>query len=220
MIPIIYEIPYLFLLIILMGYAWRSVYEKIDRRTSNQLISQNTTNLIYALTMTGMSFVPFNMIYVANTIGFFIHDLVIIQRIHSIDSLRKCIRPMILHHILTIHGVCCAYVGFHREVIMYLFYSFELSNLLLFVSYHFHKVHPEWKNTNLILLCFQFIVYSYLRVGKFGYDMVTIFADEWNHASMFFRGELLLLSTVGIIWTNSLGRRLVSKIKEDFEKVQ
>jgi hypothetical protein len=219
MIQIIYEIPYLFPLVILMGYAWRSVYDEFDKRISKPLISQNMTNATHAMTMVALSFIPFNMIYVASTVGFFIHDIIIIQRIHQIDTWRKGVNPIIIHHILAIHGVCCAYFGFHRDVILYLFHSFELSNIILYVSYHFHKVRPEWKNTNLILLCIQFVVYSYLRLGRFVYDMSTRFADDWNGASLFFRGELVLLSMVGIIWSYSLGRKLIAKIKEDFEKV-
>jgi len=111
--------------------------------------------------------------------------------------------PMTIHHIIAI------IIGFYiiNDYLRYenfaLYYITYLSNIFIYISYHFIKRFPNYKLLNNILLIIQTIVYSYFRV----YILTLFLYNNLNtllSASVVDKIMMGLIYMLGIVWSGKL----------------
>jgi hypothetical protein len=72
--------------------------------------------------------------------------------------------PMTIHHIISIIAAFYIINDHLRYEIFAIYYITYLSNIFIYVSYHFIKKFKEYKLLNNFILIIQTIVYSYFRI--------------------------------------------------------
>lgn len=217
-----FEIPFLLLFIPLFGVMWQNVHKAINSRFANIQISHNITNFIHALSVVLFTSIATSrshyLSFIVSSSAFFAYDIWMIGKMRNLDKFRIWANPMVIHHLMCIHGLWNVYIGEHREALLFIFGTLEGSNLLLYISYYFIKKHPEYTNTRLLLLYSQFLAYGYLRLWKFPVQILAVYYDELITTSYLQQTKIVLLYILGLVWTTSLGRKLIGHIKEDLNK--
>jgi hypothetical protein len=110
---------------------------------------------------------------------------------------------------MTIHHIIAIIIGFYiiNDYLRYenfaLYYITYLSNIFIYISYHFIKRFPNYKLLNNILLIIQTIVYSYFRV----YILTLFLYNNLNtllSASVVDKIMMGLIYMLGIVWSGKL----------------
>jgi len=136
----------------------------------------------------------------------YIFDTYLIYK-HSKTFFRFIKNPMTIHHIISIiaaFNIINDHLRYENFAIYYITY---LSNIFIYVSYHFIQKFPNYILINNIFLIIQTIVYSYFRVY-----ILTLFLYHNFHTlllcSPFDKLMVGLIYILGIIWSSKLYYKL------------
>ena len=144
------------------------------------------------------------MVYVTHiSIGFYIYDLIYLFTtvLKFKDKLGQQL-PYFIHHIITITILHGSLYNVYFLTITDGYYILEMSNMMLYTSYHIHK---EYKNYKLIYVTdfIQLIWYSYYRIIRilvFSYEIIDEILEQ--KASMCIM--LFIIYLMGVSWSYKL----------------
>ena len=108
-----------------------------------------------------------------------------------------------IHHILTIIVWYNTMYNGKKQILWEGYYILEKSNIMLYVSYHFHK---EYKNNKVLLYVtdfIQLIFYSYYRVIVILFYMYSVRYEIYEEG-LIFTASLALIYLMGIVWSYKL----------------
>jgi len=130
-------------------------------------ISKNIIHFIHALIFILCHNYNSDMVYITHvSIGFYTYDLIYLCTTIIKDKSKATQNVgYILHHVITVNILCYSLYSVYSVSILHAFYTLEMSNLMLYISYHIHKEHKNYKliyTTDFI----QLIWYSYHRIIK------------------------------------------------------
>ena len=111
--------------------------------------------------------------------------------------------PYMIHHILTIIVWYNTMYNGKKQILWEGYYILEKSNIMLYVSYHFHK---EYKNNKVLLYVtdfIQLIFYSYYRVIVILFYMYSVRYEIYEEG-LIFTASLALIYLMGIVWSYKL----------------
>lgn len=186
---------------------WHFSFHLINKYHKHHDVSKNINHLIHALLFVLFhKTIKLNMIpYLIDlSIGFYIYDVFFIFYKLALEK-EKLIRhvPYLIHHSLAFFGLVLAKNVELQNYTLTYYYLLEYSNFMIYISYHINKRYPEYKNLLLVSQCFQYIWYSYFRIGQFiiyTTQISDIILEQ--HISIFL--VLLLLFSMGLIWSYNL----------------
>jgi hypothetical protein len=130
-------------------------------------VSKNIIHFIHALIFIFCHNYESDMVYTTHiSIGFYTYDLIyLFVSILKDKSKASQHASYIVHHLITVRILYYSLYSIYSSLILNAFYTLELSNTMLYISYHIHK---EYKNHKLIYSTdfIQLIWYSYYRIIK------------------------------------------------------
>jgi hypothetical protein len=111
--------------------------------------------------------------------------------------------PMTIHHIISIIAGLYIINDHLRYEIFAIYYITYLSNIFIFVSYHFIKTMPTYKLLNNVILIIQMLVYCYYRI----YILSTYLYDEYDKILLLSLHDAVFIGLIyimGIVWSCKL----------------
>jgi len=111
--------------------------------------------------------------------------------------------PYMIHHILSIIIWYNTLYNGKKQILWEGYYILEKSNIMLYVSCHFHK---EYKNNKQLLYVtdfIQLIFYSYYRVIEMLFYLYNI-RYEIHEEGLIFTTSVALIYLMGIVWSYKL----------------
>ena len=131
------------------------------------------------------------MIYITNvTIGFYIYDLIYLTRLilKSSNSLKRH-DSYIIHHIVGIKILYCSLYNPHVASTWKGYNILEISNIMLYVSYHIHK---EYKNNKELLYIIDLSYFLYSSRNQIYEQTTTI------------NVSIVIIYLMGLFWSCKL----------------
>jgi len=186
---------------------WHISFSAINQLHKHHDISKNINHFIHALLFVVFykTLPIYTIPYIIDlSIGFYIYDVFFIFYKLLIQQ-EKLMRhlPYIFHHSLAFFGLFVAKDIRIQNYTLNYYYLLEYSNFMIYISYHIHKKYAEYKNLIIVSECFQYIWYSYFRIGRFLMYTAQISDIIFEqHISMFL--VLVLLFSMGLIWSYNL----------------
>jgi len=167
-------------------------------------VSKNIIHFIHGLIFIACHDYKTDMIYVTHiSMGFYIYDLIYLctSIVKVKDKVSKQV-PYIVHHIITTKILYTSLYNSYFLSILKGYYIFEMSNMMLYISYHIHK---EYKNDKLIFVTdfIQLIWYSYFRIFKillFSYSV----RDQIFEQTIILQIMLFIIYLMGVSWSYNL----------------
>jgi hypothetical protein len=145
------------------------------------------------------------MIYITNvTIGFYIYDLIYltILILKSSNSLKHH-ASYIIHHILAIKILYCSLYNPYIALTWKGYHILEMSNIMLYVSYHIHKEYKNNKNLIYIADFTELIWYSYYRIIDLSYFLYSI-RNQIYEQTIAIYVSVVIIYLMGIVWSYKL----------------
>jgi hypothetical protein len=145
------------------------------------------------------------MIYITNvTIGFYIYDLIYltILILKSSNSLKHH-ASYIIHHILAIKILYCSLYNPYIASTWKGYHILEMSNIMLYVSYHIHKEYKNNKNLIYIADFTELIWYSYYRIIDLSYFLYSI-RNQIYEQTIAIYVSVVIIYLMGIVWSYKL----------------
>jgi hypothetical protein len=167
-------------------------------------VSKNIIHFIHGLIFIVCHNYKNDMIYITHvSIGFYIYDLfyLITTSLKVEDKLSRN-APYIVHHIITIKILYSSLYNVYFLLILNGYYIFEMSNMMLYISYHIRK---EYENEKLIFATdfIQLIWYSYFRIIKILLFCYSV-SYEIYEQTIISQIMLLIVYLMGISWSYKL----------------
>ena len=176
-------------------------------------VSKNIIHFIHGLIFIACHNYNTDMIYITHvSIGFYIYDLIYLFTyvLKCKDKVKQQL-PYIFHHIITINILYFSLYNVYFVSILNGYYIFEMSNMMLYISYHIHK---EYKNQKLIFITdfIQLIWYSYFRIFKilsFSYDV----RYEIYEQTTILKIMLFIIYLMGLSWSYNLSIKNINNFR-------
>jgi hypothetical protein len=111
--------------------------------------------------------------------------------------------PYMIHHILSIIVWYNTLYNGKKQMLWEGYYILEKSNIMLYISYHFHKEYKNNKELLYVTDFIQLIFYSYYRVIVILFYMYGIRYEIYEEG-LIFTISLALIYLMGIIWSYKL----------------
>ena len=154
-----------------------------------------------------------DMTYITHvSIGFYIYDLIYLFTyvLKCKDKVTQQL-PYIFHHIITVKILYSSLYNVYFLSILNGYYIFEMSNMMLYISYHIHKEH---KNNKLIFITdfIQLIWYSYFRLFKilsFCYGI----RYEIYEQTIILQIMLFIVYLMGLSWSYNLAIKNINNFR-------
>jgi hypothetical protein len=168
-------------------------------------VSKNILNVINCFIFILSHTYNNEMIYITNvTIGFYIYDLIYLTRLilKSSNSLKHH-ASYIIHHILAIKILYSSLYNPYIASTWKGYHILEISNIMLYVSYHIHK---EYKNNNNLIYIADFtelIWYSYYRIIDLSYFLYSI-RNQIYEQTITVYVSVALIYLMGLVWSYKL----------------
>ena len=167
-------------------------------------IKNNLFKLAHSLIATTLSglYIYYPNAITKNMISFISSTYFTIDTITLMKS-EKIEYHLIYHHLGGIILLFCFAFDYYGDLLIYLYYMAELSNIFMYTSYHLIKTSP---NESLILgsNILQTIGYIYLRIYRFTDIIIKNLDIIFNTPLFIFLGIYLM----GIVWTAVLCKQL------------
>ena len=114
---------------------------------TGEKIKNNLIKLSHSIIISGLSclylsmpnMITKNLIFFIST-TYFINDTRIILKCSIIDY------PIVYHHIVALFLLLGFYIGYYEEVLIYLYYLGEISNIPMYITYHLRKTSSSKMN--------------------------------------------------------------------------
>jgi hypothetical protein len=145
------------------------------------------------------------MIYITNvTIGFYIYDLIYLTRLilKSSNSLKHH-ASYIIHHILAIKILYSSLYNPYIASTWKGYHVLEMSNIMLYVSYHIHKEYKNNKNLIYIADFTELIWYSYYRIIDLSYFLYSI-RNQIYEQTIAIYVSVVIIYLMGLVWSYKL----------------
>jgi hypothetical protein len=145
------------------------------------------------------------MIYITNvTIGFYIYDLIYLTRLilKSSNSLKHH-ASYIIHHILAIKILYSSLYNPYIASTWKGYHVLEMSNIMLYVSYHIHKEYKNNKNLIYIADFTELIWYSYYRIIYLSYFLYSI-RNQIYEQTIAIYASVVIIYLMGLVWSYKL----------------
>ena len=175
-------------------------------------VSKNIIHFIHGIIFIAYHNYNIDMIYITHvSIGFYIYDLIYLftnilkvkdkDKDNDENKINKH-APYIVHHIITVKILYSSLYDPHFLSILKGYYIFEMSNMMLYISYHIHK---EYKNNKLLVVTdfLQLMWYSYFRIIKILLFCYSI-RDEIYEQTIVSQIMLFIVYLMGISWSYKL----------------
>ena len=167
-------------------------------------VSKNIIHFIHGLIFIVCHDYKHDMIYITHvSIGFYIYDLIyLLTTSLKVEDKLSRNAPYIIHHIITIKILYSSLYNLYFLSILNGYYIFEMSNMMLYISYHIRK---EYKNDKLIFATdfIQLIWYSYFRIIKILLFCYSV-SYEIYEQTIISQIMLLIIYLMGISWSYKL----------------
>jgi hypothetical protein len=111
--------------------------------------------------------------------------------------------PYMIHHILTILICHNTLYNNKKQILWEGYYILEKSNVMLYVSYHFHKEYKNNKNLLYVTDFIQLIFYSYYRVIAILLHIYSIRYEIYEEGLIFII-SIALIYIMGLVWSYKL----------------
>ena len=176
-------------------------------------VSKNIINFIHALIFILCHNYNSDMVYTTHiSIGFYTYDLIYLCTSIIKDKSKATQRAgYIVHHLITVNILCYSLYSLYSVSILHAFYTLEVSNTMLYISYHIHK---EYKNHKLICATdfIQLIWYSYYRIIKILlFSIINKNEILDNHVSIPIMVFIIYL--MGMSWSYNLVLKNITNFK-------
>jgi hypothetical protein len=145
------------------------------------------------------------MIYITNvTIGFYIYDLIYltILILKSSNSIKHH-ASYVIHHILAIKILYCSLYNPYIASTWKGYHILEMSNIMLYVSYHIHKEYKNNKNLIYIADFTELIWYSYYRIIDLSYFLYSIRNQIYEQTNAIYV-SIFIIYLMGLVWSYKL----------------
>jgi len=168
-------------------------------------VSKNILNVINCFIFILSHTYNNEMIYITNvTIGFYIYDLIYLTRLilKSSNSLKHH-ASYTIHHILAIKILYCSLYNPHIASTWKGYNILEISNIMLYVSYHIHK---EYKNNNNLIYIADFVQliwYSYYRIIDLSYFLYSSRNQIYEQTTTI-NVSIVIIYLMGLFWSCKL----------------
>ena len=176
----------------------------------NEEVSKNIIHFIHGIIFIAYHNYSIDMIYITHvSIGFYIYDLIYLSTYILKDKVNdkdenKITKhtPYIVHHIITVKILYSSLYDPHFLSILKGYYIFEMSNMMLYISYHIHK---EYKNNKLLVVTdfIQLMWYSYFRIIKILLFCYSVRYEIYEQ-TIVSQIMLLIIYLMGISWSYKL----------------
>ena len=176
-------------------------------------VSKNIIHFIHALVFIFCHNYNSDMVYTTHiSIGFYTYDLIyLIMSIIKDKSKASRYASYILHHVITLRILYYSLYSIYSVLILDAFYTLEVSNTMLYISYHIHK---EYKTQKLIYATdfIQLIWYSYYRIIKILlFSIINKNEILDNHVSIPIMVFIIYL--MGMSWSYNLVLKNITNFK-------
>jgi hypothetical protein len=188
---------------------WNTITNEVSKYKQED-VSNNIVSFIHCLLFILHYNYDYNLNYATcMSIAYYVHDLLyIISSVYKNrngNDLKKRY-PFILHHIFAIYLLKHSLTEEKesREHLLHGYNILEMSNVMLYISYHLHKEYENYFHLNIISEFFQFLWYSYFRIAKFSlyvYNYKTLFFFNFTLSTQV---VIFIIYCMGIIWSYKL----------------
>ena len=166
-------------------------------------IKSNLIKLTHSILVSGLSSlhllfpnqVTKNLIFFTSEI-YFIHDTNSLMKAENINY------PIIYHHIVAMLLLLSFYFDYYGEILIYLYWLGESSNIFIYITYHLIKSNYD-KNIIIYSNILQVIMYGYFRVYRMTYDVIRYIYLIYTPL-----GPLLGIYFLGLVWFSILCKQI------------
>ena len=178
----------------------------------NEEVSKKIIHFIHGIIFIAYHNYSIDMIYITHvSIGFYIYDLIYLStyilkdKVNDKDENKYKLNkhaPYIIHHIITVKILYSSLYDPHFLSILKGYYIFEMSNMMLYISYHIHK---EYKNNKLLVVTdfIQLMWYSYFIIIKILLFCYSVRYEIYEQ-TIVSQIMLLIIYLMGISWSYKL----------------
>lgn len=179
-----------------------------------QEVSKNIIHIINGIIFILCHNYESDMIYIIHVaIGFYVYDMIyIVVSIVKTNNKLKQQAPYIIHHILTIHILRDSLYNQYFLIIWKGYSILEMSNMMLYISYHVHKEYKNNKHLIYITDFIQLIWYTYYRAIKISFFCYSARHKIYEQTGVF-RIMLFILYLFGILWSYKLIMKNINNYK-------
>ena len=190
---------------------WHTVSNEVSKY-KQELVSNNIVSFIHCLLFMAHHNYGYNVEYAAHaSIAYYTYDLLyILSIVYKFKSGGEFKRrfPFIIHHIFAIYLLKHSLTEEkeNREHLLHGYNILEMSNIMLYVSYHLHKEYGNYLHLNIISEFSQLLWYSYFRIAKFSLYV-------FNNKTHFFQfhsatqSAIVAIYCMGIAWSYKLVKK-------------
>jgi len=191
---------------------WNSISKEI-LKYKHESTGNNIVHLIHSLIFILHHEYDYNIDYATHvSIGFYMYDLMcIFSSIYKYKSKNEVMKrfPYIIHHSIAIYLLKITFTNENKQLILYGYNILEMSNIMLYVSYHIHKEYTDHLQINIVSEFIQLLWYSYFRIFHF-------FSLLYKNKIIFFqlnfttRTVVVMLYIMGVMWSYKLTTKNIS----------
>lgn len=171
-----------------------------------QKIKNNLIKLSHSVVVSGLSsaYLYESNLFIKNLIFFisssyFYYDTKLLLKRDKIDY------PILYHHILALFLLFGFYIDYYGDILIYLYYLGELSNISMYISYHLIKTNSS-KNLILYSNILQTVIYGYFRIYKMTYYLIKNTYLIYTPLA-----PLLGIYIMGLVWFFSLFKQIYNE---------
>jgi hypothetical protein len=155
-----------------------------------------------------------DMIYATHiSIGFYIYDFLYLTAyiIKFKDKISQH-APYIVHHMFTVIILYNSLYNIYFISILNGYYIFEMSNMMLYVSYHIHKEHNINKKLLFFITFIQLLWYSYFRTVKILFFCYSIKYQIFEQSAVL-QTMLVIIFLMGLSWIYKLTIKNINNLR-------
>ena len=136
------------------------------------------------------------------------NSIFLISEIYFINDTKKLLKcekidyPIVYHHFVSMFLLLGIYINYYGDLLIYLYYLGEISNVFMYITYHLMKTNSD-KKIILISNILQTIMYGYFRVYRMTKDIINNIHLIYTPLS-----PLLGIYFIGVVWFSELCKQL------------
>lgn len=195
---------------------WNSILKE-TLKYRQESTAKNIVHLIHSLIFILHHNYNYNIDYAIHiSIGFYAYDLMyIISSILKLKTKNEFIKhfPYIIHHLITIYLLNASFIIESKELILYGYNFLEISNIMLYVSYHIHKEYNSHLEMNAASEFIQLLWYSYFRIIKY-VSFVYENKIHFFHFNFITQMVIIIIYFMGVIWSGKLTKKNINNYQK------
>lgn len=187
---------------------WHTITAEIRKYKENKNVANNLVNATHCILYITQYNYSETMNYAIHvSIGFFMYDLLHLLRSIYEDTTQPPQKRFIqqrtvyvFHHITGIYLLYETLFNENPRPFLHAYNLLELSNIMIYVTYHLHKEYPTHKRVISVTQFIQLLWYSYYRiicVSTFLYQN----REHFSGNSFVFQCCMAIIYTMGVAWS-------------------